>query len=86
MIVAICPYVSTVCSTTLWVGQVDKKATQQDLTNLFEEFGQIESINVSISCYTIVEGKKRAGRFHSHSVTLPLALLSCCTHLCTRIV
>lgn len=38
-----------VCSTTLWVGQVDKKATQQDLTNLFEEFGQIESINVSTS-------------------------------------
>ncbi|TTE07129.1 Protein SCAF8 [Bagarius yarrelli] len=37
----------SVCSTTLWVGQVDKKATQQDLTNLFEEFGQIESINVS---------------------------------------
>lgn len=36
-----------VCSTTLWVGQVDKKATQQDLTNLFEEYGQIESINVS---------------------------------------
>lgn len=29
------------------MGQVDKKATQQDLTNLFEEFGQIESINVS---------------------------------------
>lgn len=40
---------SSVCSTTLWVGQVDKKATQQDLTNLFEEFGQIESINVSRS-------------------------------------
>lgn len=40
-------YLLTVCSTTLWVGQVDKKATQQDLTNLFEEFGQIESINVS---------------------------------------
>uniref|UniRef100_A0A3P8TQL6 SR-related CTD associated factor 8 n=1 Tax=Amphiprion percula TaxID=161767 RepID=A0A3P8TQL6_AMPPE len=38
------PYL--VCSTTLWVGQVDKKATQQDLTNLFEEFGQIESINM----------------------------------------
>ncbi|XP_059796935.1 SR-related and CTD-associated factor 8 isoform X4 [Balaenoptera ricei] len=36
----------SVCSTTLWVGQVDKKATQQDLTNLFEEFGQIESINM----------------------------------------
>lgn len=39
--------VKLVCSTTLWVGQVDKKATQQDLTNLFEEYGQIESINVS---------------------------------------
>ncbi|CDQ58381.1 unnamed protein product [Oncorhynchus mykiss] len=36
----------SVCSTTLWVGQVDKKATPQDLTNLFEEFGQIESINM----------------------------------------
>ncbi|XP_044023944.1 SR-related and CTD-associated factor 8 isoform X2 [Siniperca chuatsi] len=36
----------SVCSTTLWVGQVDKKATQQDLTNLFEEYGQIESINM----------------------------------------
>ncbi|KAM9787178.1 SR-related and CTD-associated factor 8 isoform X1 [Syngnathus typhle] len=36
----------SVCSTTLWVGQVDKKASQQDLTNLFEEFGQIESINM----------------------------------------
>lgn len=41
------PFRYLVCSTTLWVGQVDKKATQQDLTNLFEEFGQIESINVS---------------------------------------
>ncbi|XP_062864102.1 SR-related and CTD-associated factor 8 isoform X2 [Trichomycterus rosablanca] len=38
--------VLSVCSTTLWVGQVDKKATQQDLTNLFEEFGQVESINM----------------------------------------
>lgn len=43
---------SSVCSTTLWVGQVDKKATQQDLTNLFEEFGQIESINVSRSPFS----------------------------------
>lgn len=33
---------------------MDKKATQQDLTNLFEEFGQIESINVSITSYTVV--------------------------------
>ena len=39
-------HVCVVCSTTLWVGQVDKKANQQDLTNVFEEFGQIESINV----------------------------------------
>ncbi|TRY92108.1 hypothetical protein DNTS_009354 [Danionella cerebrum] len=39
--------VLSVCSTTLWVGQVDKKATQQDLTNLFEEFGQVESINIA---------------------------------------
>ncbi|XP_078505305.1 SR-related and CTD-associated factor 8 [Lissotriton helveticus] len=36
----------SVCSTTLWVGQVDRKVTQQDLTNVFEEFGQIESINM----------------------------------------
>ncbi|MEQ2216424.1 hypothetical protein XENOCAPTIV_015961, partial [Xenoophorus captivus] len=43
----LCCFCFLVCSTTLWVGQVDKKATQQDLTNLFEEFGQIESINVS---------------------------------------
>ncbi|KAF4796334.1 Protein SCAF8 [Turdus rufiventris] len=41
-----CNYFVLICSTTLWVGQVDKKATQQDLTNLFEEFGQIESINM----------------------------------------
>lgn len=41
---------STVCSTTLWIGQLDKRATQQDVANLLEEFGQIESLNVSI-CY-----------------------------------
>ncbi|NXT20661.1 SCAF8 protein, partial [Syrrhaptes paradoxus] len=41
-----CIILHLICSTTLWVGQVDKKATQQDLTNLFEEFGQIESINM----------------------------------------
>jgi len=37
-----------VCSTTLWVGQLDKRTTQQDVGSLLEEFGPIESINVSI--------------------------------------
>ncbi|KAL2096573.1 hypothetical protein ACEWY4_008721 [Coilia grayii] len=36
----------SVCSTTLWVGQLDKKTTQQDISLLLEEFGQIESINM----------------------------------------
>lgn len=36
-----------VCSTTLWVGQLDKRTTQQDVASLLEEFGPIESINVS---------------------------------------
>ncbi|KAG7455593.1 splicing factor, arginine/serine-rich 15-like isoform X1 [Solea senegalensis] len=35
-----------VCSTTLWVGQLDKKTQQSDVMCLFEEFGQIESINM----------------------------------------
>ncbi|MGH0139402.1 UNVERIFIED_CONTAM: hypothetical protein FKN15_069288 [Acipenser sinensis] len=35
----------SVCSTTLWVGQLDKRTQQQDVANLLEEFGQIESIN-----------------------------------------
>lgn len=38
----------SVCSTTLWVGQLDKRTTQQDVASLLEEFGPIESINVSI--------------------------------------
>lgn len=37
-----------VCSTTLWVGQLDKRTTQQDVASLLEEFGPIESINVSV--------------------------------------
>ncbi|XP_007902250.1 SR-related and CTD-associated factor 4 [Callorhinchus milii] len=36
----------SVCSTTLWIGQLDKRATQQDVANLLEEFGQIESLNM----------------------------------------
>ncbi|XP_053503027.1 SR-related and CTD-associated factor 4b [Ictalurus furcatus] len=36
----------SVCSTTLWLGQLDKKTQQQDVTSLMEEFGQIESINM----------------------------------------
>ncbi|KAI3354091.1 hypothetical protein L3Q82_018640 [Scortum barcoo] len=34
------------CSTTLWVGQLDKKTQQSDVMSLLEEFGQIESINM----------------------------------------
>ncbi|XP_038150282.1 SR-related and CTD-associated factor 4-like isoform X1 [Cyprinodon tularosa] len=36
----------SVCSTTLWVGQLDKKTQQSDIMSLLEEFGQIESINM----------------------------------------
>nr|AAQ91056.1 LRRGT00100 [Rattus norvegicus] len=36
----------SVCSTTLWVGQLDKRTTQQDVASLLEEFGPIESINM----------------------------------------
>nr|XP_057935466.1 SR-related and CTD-associated factor 4-like isoform X2 [Doryrhamphus excisus] len=36
----------SVCSTTLWVGQLDKKTQQSDVTSLLEEFGQIDSINM----------------------------------------
>ncbi|XP_029508699.1 SR-related and CTD-associated factor 4-like [Oncorhynchus nerka] len=36
----------SVCTTTLWVGQLDKKTSQQDVMCLLEEFGQIDSINM----------------------------------------
>ncbi|XP_068069655.1 SR-related and CTD-associated factor 4b isoform X1 [Danio rerio] len=36
----------SVCTTTLWIGQLDKKTQRQDITSLMEEFGQIESINM----------------------------------------
>ncbi|XP_076832119.1 SR-related and CTD-associated factor 4b [Brachyhypopomus gauderio] len=36
----------SVCSTTLWIGQLDKKTQQQDISCLMEEFGQIESVNM----------------------------------------
>ncbi|XP_068601471.1 SR-related and CTD-associated factor 4-like [Brachionichthys hirsutus] len=36
----------SVCSTTLWVGQLDKKTQQSDVICLLEEFGQIDSINM----------------------------------------
>ncbi|XP_008425450.1 splicing factor, arginine/serine-rich 15 isoform X1 [Poecilia reticulata] len=36
----------SICSTTLWVGQLDKRTQQQDVASLLEEFGQIESINM----------------------------------------
>ncbi|KFO21596.1 Splicing factor, arginine/serine-rich 15 [Fukomys damarensis] len=40
------PETASVCSTTLWVGQLDKRTTQQDVASLLEEFGPIESINM----------------------------------------
>ncbi|XP_034024312.1 SR-related and CTD-associated factor 4-like [Thalassophryne amazonica] len=36
----------SVCSTTLWVGQLDKRTQQSDVMSLLEEFGQIESVNM----------------------------------------
>ncbi|XP_028321550.1 splicing factor, arginine/serine-rich 15-like isoform X2 [Gouania willdenowi] len=36
----------SVCTTTLWVGQLDKKTQQADVMSLLEEFGPIESINM----------------------------------------
>ncbi|XP_031719461.1 SR-related and CTD-associated factor 4-like [Anarrhichthys ocellatus] len=36
----------SVCSTTLWVGQLDKKTQQSDVMSLLEEFGMIDSINM----------------------------------------
>ncbi|XP_056296506.1 SR-related and CTD-associated factor 4-like isoform X2 [Pseudoliparis swirei] len=36
----------SVCSTTLWVGQLDKKTQQSDVMSFLEEFGQIDSINM----------------------------------------
>ncbi|XP_025047672.1 splicing factor, arginine/serine-rich 15 isoform X3 [Alligator sinensis] len=41
------PETVSVCSTTLWVGQLDKRTTQQDVGSLLEEFGPIESINIA---------------------------------------
>lgn len=40
------PQTLSVCSTTLWVGQLDKKTQQSDVMSLLEEFGQISSINM----------------------------------------
>uniref|UniRef100_A0A3B4AU08 Uncharacterized protein n=1 Tax=Periophthalmus magnuspinnatus TaxID=409849 RepID=A0A3B4AU08_9GOBI len=36
----------SICTTTLWVGQLDKRTQQQDVECLLEEFGQIESTNM----------------------------------------
>ncbi|CAL8363902.1 unnamed protein product [Merluccius merluccius] len=36
----------SVCSTTLWVGQLDKRTQQSDVMSLLEEFGQIDSVNM----------------------------------------
>lgn len=49
---------SSVCSTTLWVGQLDKRTQQQDVACLLEEFGQIESINVRLF-HEVIQGRER---------------------------
>ncbi|XP_077448196.1 SR-related and CTD-associated factor 4 isoform X3 [Stigmatopora argus] len=36
----------SICSTTLWVGQLDKRTQEHDVASLLEEFGQIDSINM----------------------------------------
>lgn len=33
------------------MGQLDKRTTQQDVASLLEEFGPIESINVSVHLF-----------------------------------
>ncbi|XP_077466847.1 SR-related and CTD-associated factor 4-like isoform X2 [Stigmatopora argus] len=35
-----------VCTTTLWLGQLDKKTQESDVVSLLEEFGQIQSVNM----------------------------------------
>ncbi|KAM4701649.1 SR-related and CTD-associated factor 4 isoform 2-T2 [Discoglossus pictus] len=51
----------SVCSTTLWVGQLDKRTTQPDVASLLEEFGPIESINMipPRGCAYIVMGHRQ---------------------------
>lgn len=43
---AICLPSFTVCSTTLWVGHLSKLVSQEELSDTFGEFGEIDSINL----------------------------------------
>ena len=36
----------SVCSTTLWVGHLSKLVADEDLSDLFGEYGMVESINL----------------------------------------
>ena len=36
----------SVCSSTLWVGHLSKLVTEEELSDLFGEFGLVESINL----------------------------------------
>ena len=39
-----------VCSTTLWIGHLNKHTTEQELSSELSQFGEISSINVSCRC------------------------------------
>ena len=41
----LCVYTISVCSTTLWVGHLSKLIAEDDLSDMFGEFGEILSIN-----------------------------------------
>ena len=36
----------TVCSTTLWVGHLSKLVAEEDLSDLFGEYGEVNTINL----------------------------------------
>ena len=37
----------TVCSMTIWMGHLAKSVTQAQITQAFEDFGQVKSVDVS---------------------------------------
>ena len=39
-------FLISVCSTTLWVGHLSKLVADEDLSDLFGEYGVVESINL----------------------------------------
>ena len=41
------PHTLTVCSMTIWMGHLAKSVTQAQITQAFEDFGQVKSVDVS---------------------------------------